>query len=294
MYRTRIDVSANRNGEVGGKCEWKMAGGERLTQFWIQNVISPPPPHDLLCPRGSRYALAAWASPSRLALRARGSGLALAARATRSWLGLRPPGSRYCGTRRNGRTTEPQNGSTQNCRMAETAEWQNGRVAERQNGRTAERQNGRTPERRNGITAVSSTILCILMSNTKSYGSALMACTTRSRLGLRPSWHVLCACGLRFALAERATRLRLAICARGLGFASRLMIHPRGTRYALAACLWLALWPSPSRVALCACRSGAVYTMRFPLGLHPRGSRLIFDSSLILTLRGLDSDMERI
>ena len=29
----RIDVSANRNGEVGGKCEWKMvmAGGERLT-----------------------------------------------------------------------------------------------------------------------------------------------------------------------------------------------------------------------------------------------------------------------
>ena len=40
MYWARIDVSANRNGEVGGKCEWKMAmaGGEQFTQFWIQNV----------------------------------------------------------------------------------------------------------------------------------------------------------------------------------------------------------------------------------------------------------------
>jgi hypothetical protein len=46
-----------------------------------------------LCPRGSHYALATWASPSRLALRPRGSGFALAAHAMRSRLRLRPRGS---------------------------------------------------------------------------------------------------------------------------------------------------------------------------------------------------------
>jgi hypothetical protein len=48
-----------------------------------------------LRPRGSHYALAARASPSRLALRPRGSGFALAARASRSRLALRARGSHY-------------------------------------------------------------------------------------------------------------------------------------------------------------------------------------------------------
>ena len=83
----RIDVSANRNGKVGGKCEWKMAmaEGRRLTRFWIQNVVSQASPSCYalarlaLRARGLGFTLVARASPSRLALRACGSGFALAA-----------------------------------------------------------------------------------------------------------------------------------------------------------------------------------------------------------------------
>ena len=135
---------------------------------------------------------------------------------------------------------------------------------------------------------------------------------TRSRLRLLPSLFAcgsgfaLAACGLRYALTAQALPLQLGLHARGLGFALvaratrsqlgrsscyalvarafpcyalaaralhlRLRICPRGTRYALAACLWLVLRASPSRFALCACSSGfalAVRAMRLLLGLCP-------------------------
>ncbi len=48
------------------------------------------------------------------------------------------------------------------------------------------------------------------------------------RLALRP-------CGSRYALAAWASPSRLALCARGLGFALTAWLRPRGSRYTLAA-----------------------------------------------------------
>jgi len=171
-----------------------------------------------LRPRGSRYALIAWASPSRfwppsqLALRARGLGFALAARAMRSRLGLH--GSGFALAARAMRSLlglHPRgSGLLRDSRYALTV-WA-------------------SPSR--------------LTLRTCGSGSALAACATHSQLALRTRYS-------GFALAARATRLQHEL-------------RARGSLYAFAA------RASPSRLAL------------------------IIDSSLILTLRGLDPDLERI
>ena len=100
---------------------------------------------------------------------------------------------------------------------------------------------------------------------------ALVSCAMRSRLWRRPccllvaqaspSRLTLCACSSGFALAAHATR-------------SRLGLRPRCKRYALAACLRLALRASPSRFTLCACLSGLALAARaLPLRLADRATR---------------------
>ena len=163
MYQARIAVSVNQNGEVGGKCEWKMAmvGGEQLTQFWIQNIISPPPHDSLLRPC---CLLVARASLSRLVNRAmlsRQSSINLTARATR----------------------------------------QNSRRPERQNARMAERQIKYSSTRL--CILMSNTIVMALPSRlalcTHGLCFALAARATCSRLGLHPrgKCYALAVCATR-------------------------------------------------------------------------------------------------
>jgi hypothetical protein len=154
-------------------------------------------------PRSSCYALAARASPTRLAMRALAScptgsrlglGFALMACAMCLWLGLCPHISRYA------LTTQASTSQLALC----TRCW--------------------------GFT---------LAARAKRSWLGLRPCVSRYTLAARLG---LCPCGPRYVKAAQVSPSQLALRARGSGFAlaacakrSRIGLRPCGSRYALAA-----------------------------------------------------------